>query len=117
MTLVDFAAAQQRVSARQAAQAAYRQANLEQQLQSPASRTIAKLPFPFRNVGQSGLLAWNNVRGRGGTRPAFRVGQVDAELLDEELLELLRSQVGEGLKYFGVYRCISAYQSIAHVKK
>jgi peroxin-2 len=30
------------------------------------------------------------------------VGQVDAELLDEELLELLKGQVGEGLKYLGV---------------
>jgi peroxin-2 len=26
---------------------------------------------------------------------------VDAELLDEELLELLKGQVGEALKYFG----------------
>lgn len=29
------------------------------------------------------------------------MGQVDAELLDEELLELLKGQVGEGLKYLG----------------
>ena len=29
------------------------------------------------------------------------MGQVDAELLDEELLQLLKGQVGEGLKYFG----------------
>lgn len=33
--------------------------------------------------------------------PYFRVGQVDAELLDEELLQLLRGQVGDALKYFG----------------
>ena len=30
------------------------------------------------------------------------MGQVDAELLDEELLDLLKGQVGEGLKYLGV---------------
>jgi hypothetical protein len=30
------------------------------------------------------------------------VGQVDAELLDEELLDLLKGQVGNALKYFGV---------------
>ncbi|EPE06703.1 peroxisome biosynthesis protein (peroxin-2) [Ophiostoma piceae UAMH 11346] len=34
-----------------------------------------------------------------GSRPAFRVSQVDAELLDEELLELLRSQVADALQY------------------
>jgi hypothetical protein len=33
------------------------------------------------------------IKGRDGTRPAFRVGQVDAELLDEELLGLLKGQV------------------------
>jgi len=33
--------------------------------------------------------------------PHFRVGQVDAELLDEELLSLFGGQVSEALKYFG----------------
>ncbi|WES02037.1 hypothetical protein PX690_21455 [Bacillus velezensis] len=46
---------------------------------------------------------WDTISGREGTRPAFRVGQVDAELLDEELLDLLKGQVGEGLKYFGTH--------------
>ncbi|CAK7267903.1 peroxisome assembly protein (Peroxin-2) [Sporothrix epigloea] len=32
-------------------------------------------------------------------RPAFRVTQVDAELLDEELLDLLRGQVTDALQY------------------
>lgn len=31
------------------------------------------------------------------------MGQVDAELLDEELLDLLKGQVSEGLKYFGTH--------------
>ncbi|KAA8911824.1 Pex12 amino terminal region-domain-containing protein [Sphaerosporella brunnea] len=34
------------------------------------------------------------------SRPAFRVGQLDTELLDEELLELLKGQLWGGLKYF-----------------
>lgn len=33
---------------------------------------------------------------------SFRVGQLDTELLDAELLELLRGQVWNGLKYFNV---------------
>lgn len=37
-----------------------------------------------------------------GVQPSFRVGQADAELLDDELVELLRAQVGDALKFFGV---------------
>lgn len=103
MTSTDFAAAQERVLARRAAQTAGRQAQSGQQLESRASTTIPRLPFPLSNVGQKSLIAWNNIKGREGTNPTFRVGQVDSEILDEELLELLRTQVGEGLKYFGVY--------------
>jgi len=36
------------------------------------------------------------------SRPAFRVGQLDTELLDEELLDLLKGQLWGGLKYFRV---------------
>lgn len=39
----------------------------------------------------------------GGSRPSFRVGQLDTELLDEELLELLKGQLWGGLKYFRVF--------------
>ena len=56
--------------------------------------------------------AWDAINGREGTRPAYRVGQVDAELLDEELHELLKGQVGEGLKYFGVRFIILAATSM-----
>ena len=48
------------------------------------------------------MSVWDSIRGREGTQPAFRVGQVDAEILDEDLLELLKGQVGEALKYYGV---------------
>lgn len=44
---------------------------------------------------------WSIIQSREGTRPVFRVGQVDAEQLDEELLQLLKGQAGEALKYYG----------------
>jgi peroxin-2 len=83
MPAADFAAAQERIAARRAQRAASQRAHHDS---TQTSRALSRLPFPF---------------GREGTRPEFRVGQVDAELLDEELLELLKGQVGEGLKYFG----------------
>ncbi len=88
MPAADFAAAQQRIAARRAQRAVY-----QQRAHHDAS---ARSPFPFGGV-------WNAIKGRSGTKPEFRVGQVDAELLDEELLSLLKDQVGEGLKYFGTH--------------
>lgn len=109
MTSADFFLAQQRVAARRRLRETEVQARLAQQQNSYASTTVDRLPFPFSRVGRAGLQGWSSVRGREGTRPAFRVGQVDAELLDEELLDLLKAQVGEALKYFGVcwYLCQS----------
>ncbi len=102
MTSADFSQAQQRVAARRQLREAEAQVRLAQQQNSHASAAVDRLPSPLRGVGRLGVNAWNNVKGREGTRPAFRVGQVDAELLDEELLDLLKAQVGEALKYFGV---------------
>ena len=102
MTSNDFAAAQQRVIARQQQREAILAAQSQARREQYASTRVGRLPFPLDNIGRSGLEAWQSIKGREGTRPAFRVGQVDAELLDEELLELLKGQVGEGLKYFGV---------------
>ena len=102
MSSIDFAAAQQRVVARQEARTAAVQAQRNQQQAPHASHPISRLPFPLGILGQKSLTVWDAVNGRKGTRPTFRVGQVDAEILDEELLELLRAQVGEGLKCFGV---------------
>ena len=101
MTSANFAAAQERVLER------HRQRELEARRtptraspQLPAA--VSNLPYPLSVVPGKGLRLWNTINGREGTRPAFRVGQVDAELLDEELLSLLKGQAGEGLKYFGV---------------
>lgn len=102
MTSADFSLAQQRLTARRRLREAEAQARLAQQRSSQASITVNRLPFPFSRIGRAGLQGWNDIKGREGTRPAFRVGQVDAELLDEELQDLLKAQVGEALKYFGV---------------
>ena len=99
MTSIDFAAAQQRVATRRQLVAAEAQMRLASQHNAHATSALTRLPF---GLGQRGLQAWDMIKGREGTRPAFRVGQVDAELLDEELLVLLKAQVGEGLKYFRV---------------
>lgn len=102
MTPTDFAAAQQRIAARRQLSASEIQARLAARRDHNASNALSRLPFPFGSLGRNSIEAWDTIKGRGGTRPAFRVGQVDAELLDEELLELLRGQVGDALKYFGV---------------
>ena len=102
MASVDFAAAQQRVEERRRLRTAEARTRSLSQRNLKASKALSQLPFPLNNFGQRGLQVWDSIKGREGTRPAYRVGQVDAELLDEELVELLKVQVGEGLKYFGV---------------
>lgn len=104
MTSTDFALAQQRLAARRQAREAETQSRLSAQREATrANQELSRLPYPLARLGGVGLSTWNSIKGREGTRPAFRVGQVDAELLDEELLELLKGQVGEGLKYFGTH--------------
>ena len=102
MTSTDFAAAQQRIIARRQLRATEAQRRVADQRSRQASNSLSQLPFPFGAFGRNGVDIWDAIKGREGTRPAFRVGQVDAELLDEELVELLRVQAGEALKYFGV---------------
>ena len=102
MASSDFTTAQERVLARRQLQAVKARTRLESRRDSQAFHILSRLPFPFESLGQQAVEVWNVIRGREGTRPSFRVGKVDAELLDEELLELLKGQVGEGLKLFGV---------------
>ncbi|KAK3310263.1 Pex12 amino terminal region-domain-containing protein [Chaetomium strumarium] len=98
-----FADAQQRLAARRQAREAEVAARLATQQSASQLRTrIAATQSPLlRRIGTSTLSLWDTISSREGTRPAFRVGQVDAELLDEELVELLRGQVGDALKYIG----------------
>ncbi len=106
MTSIDFAAAQQRVEARRQLIASQAHARLQSQRSLQAFNAVNRLPFPLNSLGKKGIETWAIVKGREGTKPAFRVGQIDAELLDEELLELFKGQVGEALKYFGVWQLL-----------
>lgn len=112
MTSINFAAAQQRVNERHQVRAAEARKRLQSRQSLQASNALTRLPFPLNNLGQRGLQTWDAIKGREGSKPAYRVGQVDAELLDEELLDLLKGQVGEGLKLFGVRFTIPIATSI-----
>ena len=101
MSSASFAAAQERVNARRAAREAQSRAQLEARRAFVQDSPISRLPYPFSRVASPLSTLWLTLCSQEGTRPAFRVGQVDAELLDEELLELLKGQVGEALKYYG----------------
>lgn len=102
MPTPDFTSAQQRVLARRAARESTIQSQLSSQHRAHASNPlIAQLPAPLNRLALKTLSTWDLISTPFGTRPFFRVSQVDAELLDEELLSLFQSQVGDGLKYFG----------------
>ena len=101
MSHASFAAAQERVNARHAARNQARQAQLQARQAFIQDSPFSRLPYPLNQVASPLSSLWLTLVSREGTRPAFRVGQVDAELLDEELLELLKGQVGEALKYYG----------------
>ncbi|KAL1864135.1 peroxisome assembly protein (Peroxin-2) [Diaporthe australafricana] len=98
-----FAQAQQRLAERRAAREAQAHSRLAaEQSASQLRARISSHPSPLlRGLGGSALSLWDAVSSPEGTRPGFRVGQVDAELLDEELVQLLRDQVGDALKYVG----------------
>ena len=102
MASPEYIAAQERILARRQLQGIGVQTSLESPSHSQTLDLLTRLPLPFQRLGRQATELWNVVQGVEGTRPDFRVGQVDAELLDEELLELLKGQVGEGLKFFGV---------------
>lgn len=96
MTSADFVAARARIGARRA----HRQASAaSSQAQLPPS-TLTNLPTPLRQILTTASSTFTTLTSRYGTQPSFRVGQVDAELLDEELLNLFQGQVSEALKYY-----------------
>lgn len=98
MSSPDFAAAQQRILARRAARSQALLAQQRSAIPSTASTpptALLAVPAPLRAVFLSTLATLQQPF---GTHPSFRVGQVDAELLDSELLGLLRGQITEGLK-------------------
>ncbi|KAI5280714.1 peroxisome assembly protein (Peroxin-2), partial [Ascosphaera aggregata] len=96
-----FAAAQERVLQRRET----REKGLQSSSSSAAAGSSAKCAQPLlpllRRATEPSVRTWNQIKGREGTRPLLRVGQVDAELLDEELLGLLNEQIRDALKYYG----------------
>lgn len=101
--MADFAAAQQRIQARRAASDAVAASRSRVRCHTLNESQFAKLPSPLQAFIFESSHLWSTLRSPFGTSPAFRVGQVDAELLDEELLDLLGKQVGDGLKLFGAH--------------
>ncbi|EXJ89857.1 hypothetical protein A1O3_02924 [Capronia epimyces CBS 606.96] len=98
MPASSFAAAQERILAQQAARRQEARARHQQAKVTGSPSSLSRLAHSFR-PGLSSF--WSTLLESEGTRPAFRVGQVDAELLDEELLRLLKTQVGDALRYLG----------------
>lgn len=101
MSTGSFAAAQERILVRQAARRTENEELRRIQDVAASALPLARLPFPLNQTAGPLYSFWNTLFISEGTKPAFRVGQVDAELLDEELLNLLQGQVGEAIKYFG----------------
>ena len=102
MNTTSSAAAQQRILLRHRLRADRERAAHEAQRTRYTSTFLSRAPSPLKPLARKAFDAWELVKGREGTNPAFRVGQVDAELLDEELLQLLKGQVGDGLRLIGV---------------
>lgn len=81
-------------------------ATLPTGLQRAQSRVVAGQPQRANLASYTPQAIFNRnfagvgVLGNVVTKPAFRVGQLDTELLDEELLDLLKQQLWGGLKYF-----------------
>ncbi|KIX00838.1 uncharacterized protein Z518_09903 [Rhinocladiella mackenziei CBS 650.93] len=98
MSSSSFAAAQERILARQTARQQEARAAHRQPEITNGRSSLTRLTRSLRPELSS---LWSALLESEGTRPAFRVGQVDAELLDEELLGLLKTQVGDALKYWG----------------
>ncbi|PNS13932.1 Peroxisomal bioproteinsis factor 2 [Sphaceloma murrayae] len=110
MSGVDFAAAQQRILARRLARSnaspptrTTPSPSLIPSLPSSLPPQFLALPAPLRTLASSSLSLFHSLQSPYGTRPAFRVGQLDAELLDEELLTLFKGQVSDALKHYGTH--------------
>lgn len=100
--MADFAAAQKRIVERRARHEEILTA-AEAQHREARNDSLLRLPPALRSLAFESVNLYDTLRNPDGTRPAFRVGQVDAELLDEALLDLLQKQTGEGLKLYGAH--------------
>ena len=100
MSSSSFAAAQERILARQTARQQEARALHEQVEITNGRASLTRLTQSLQPQLSS---FWTTLLDSEGTRPAWRVGQVDSELLDEELLGLFKTQVGDALKYLGAH--------------
>lgn len=107
MAQTEYAAARERVLERQRQRASALLAQRRQQhaipslsSSSPVNTLIARLPTPLRSSLTSFSAHVSLALGREGTNPSFRVGQLDSELLDNELLDLFKTQVSDALRYY-----------------
>ncbi|OQV11190.1 Pex2 / Pex12 amino terminal domain-containing protein [Cladophialophora immunda] len=100
MSSSSFAAAQERILARQTARQQEARTLIQQPEITSGRSSLTRITQSLRPKLSS---FWITLLESEGTRPAFRVGQVDAELLDEELLGLLKTQVADALKYLGAH--------------
>ena len=100
--MADFAAAQKRILERQTVREQAFNAIESQQYDARTSQLL-RLPPTLRSFAFGTLSLWENIKSPYGTEPAFRVGQVDSELLDESLIDLLKKNATEGLKLYGAH--------------
>lgn len=100
MSTGSFAAAQQRILARHEARRLEAQNARHAEIARVQSSQIGRLPPPLNRAAGSLAHFYSVIAANTGTSPAVRVSQVDAELLDDELLTLLRTQITDALKYF-----------------
>jgi len=76
-----FAAAQERILARQEARRREAQSIRETQHQSFEVSALGRLPYPLNRAADPLSSFWHTLLDSEGTKPTARVGQVDAELL------------------------------------
>jgi peroxin-2 len=95
-----FAVAHEKILARRRVRAASSTLPIQQSSTFISPALAARLPHPLRNTLASFSTTLTPALSRAGTSPSFRVSQLDSSLLDNELLDLFKSQVSDALKYY-----------------
>ncbi|KHJ33941.1 putative peroxisomal biogenesis factor 2 [Erysiphe necator] len=103
MTNYELTLAQQRIAARRATSSSQKALLKSTESISRLKRQSSHLSTVLSLIQDIFMKGYKNVSRREGTRPFYRVGQFDAEQLDEELLNLLKNQIINGLKYYGTH--------------
>lgn len=105
MSTSTFALAQQRLEARRQATAGASQHSAQfAEPPSTPTRSFLALSPSLQNLAHAAATATASASNRwwtSTTRPSPRVSQLDASLLDDELLSLLQSRVADATRFFG----------------